>query len=226
LARIMKLKKISKNVQKRFQKRVDKLILRIFNAVVKPGSTLARRIFEFKHIQQAVGLLVVTSVFSIAILPNSVVNFQTAVETNFGQKQSASVEIKTERSIRLPLQTFTITQGYRLFHPGLDLAAAKGSPVYPVMEGTVEKIGRDRFAFGNHVVINHGSGLASVYAHLAKIEVKAGEEVTKESIVGLVGSTGWSTGPHLHFQVMQDGHWVNPKAFFETYFGHRLASTK
>lgn len=200
--------------------------VKINTLLIKPASVLARRVFEFKNIQRMLGVFVVVSAFSLANFPGSVSGLQTAIETNFSQVQLNVPEIKTEKSIRLPIDSFTITQGYNLLHPGLDLAAVKGAPVYPIMNGTVEKVDHDRFALGNHVIINHGSGYLSVYAHLSKIEVKEGEKVDKNSIVGLVGSTGWSTGPHLHFQVWQDNHWTNPRAFFEGYFGQRLASTR
>ena len=202
------------------------LIAKSYFSVIKPASTLARKVFEFKNIQRLFGVLVVISAISLASFPGSVSGLQTAIETNYSQVQANIPEIKTERSIRLPVDSFTITQGYNLLHPGIDLAAVKGSPVYPIMDGVVEKIGHERFAFGNNVIVVHGSGLMSIYAHLSKIEVKEGEKISKDSIVGLVGSTGWSTGPHLHLQVWQENHWANPRAFFEGYFGQRLASTR
>lgn len=215
-----------KRVEKRFTHQFNEITVRLFASAIKPASRLARRVFEFKHIQRMLGLLVVSSVFGLAVLPVSVSSLQTVIDTNFSLVQAEETEITTERSIRLPVESFTITQGYRLFHPGIDMAAAKGTPVYPIMDGVVVKVGRDRFAYGNHVIVEHGSGLMSLYAHLAKIEAKEGEKVTKDSILGLLGSTGWSTGPHLHLQIEQSGHWTNPRAFFESYFGRRLASTR
>lgn len=215
-----------KRVEKRFTYRFNEITARLFASVIKPAGRLARRVFEFKHIQRMLGLLVVSSVFSLAVLPVSVSSLQTVIDTNFTQVQAEEMEVTTEKSIRLPMESFTITQGYRLFHPGIDIAAPKGTPVYPIMDGMVTSVGRERFAYGNHVIIEHGGGLRSLYAHLAKIEVKEGEKVAKDSILGLLGSTGWSTGPHLHLQIEQNGHWVNPRAFFESYFGRRLISTR
>lgn len=215
-----------KNVRKQIQNKLNLFIISAYVSVIKPFSRYSRKIFEHGKIRQIVGLLVVTSVFSVSIIPNSLINTQTAIDQNFSHVQTETEVIKTEKSIRLPVESFAITQGYRLFHPGIDLAAVKGSPVYPIMSGVVEKVGYGRFAYGNHVIIDHGSGLKSLYAHMAKIEVKENEAVDKDSVIGLVGSTGWSTGPHLHFQVWQDGKLTNPRAFFEGYFGKRLASTK
>jgi len=215
---------------KRFKKNVSPIIsaytIMIYSSILKPASIWARKTFEFKNIQRLFGAIVVLSTFAIANYSDSISSLQTAIETNYSRVEFDSPEIITERSIRLPVDSFTITQGYNLFHPGLDLAAVKGSPVYPVMDGVVEKVGTEKFAFGNHVIVSHGSGLMTIYAHLSKIEVKEGETITKDSIVGLIGSTGWSTGPHLHLQVWEQDHWANPRTFFEGYFGQRLASTK
>lgn len=215
-----------KKLERKITPIISIYIVKIYSSVLRPVSAWARKVFEFKNIQRLFGVLVVVLAFSLANFPGSVSGLQTTIETNFSKVQTNVPEIKTEQSIRLPLESFTITQGYHLFHPGIDFATVKGTPVYPIMEGVVEKVGQERFAFGNHVIVSHGSGLMSVYAHLSKIEVKEGEEITKDSIIGLVGSTGWSTGPHLHLQVWQDNHWANPRAFFEGYFGQRLASTR
>lgn len=219
------MKKI-KNVRKQIQNKLNLFIVSAYTSVIKPFSQYFRRVFESKRIRQIIGLLVVTSVFSVSIVPNSLINTQTTIDQNFSHIQTGTEITKTEKSIRLPVESFAITQGYHLFHPGIDLAAAKGSPVCPIMSGIIEKVGHGRFAYGNHVIVDHGSGLKSLYAHLAKIQVKEGEKIDKNSIVGLIGSTGRSTGPHLHFQVWQDGKLTNPRAFFEGYFGRRLASTR
>jgi len=208
------------------KRKLNLVIAKIFVLVIKPFSQHLRKVFELAKIRQVLGLLIMISVLLMAILPATLSTVQSAIDTKYFQPKGNPIELKTESSIRVPVEGFTLTQGYHLFHPGIDLAAVKGSPVYPIMKGIVEEIGRSQFAYGNHVVINHGSGLKSFYAHLSKIEVREGEELNKDSILGLVGSTGWSTGPHLHFQVWQDGRWINPKGFFEGYFGRRLASTE
>ena len=215
-----------KNIKKFVQTKSNIFIIKAYASLIGPFSQYFRQVFEFKRIRQIVGLLVVTSVFSVAVIPNYLINTQTIIDQNFSHIETSTEVIKTERSIHLPVENFTITQGYHLFHPGIDLAATKGSPVYPIMAGIVEEVGHSKFALGNSVIVNHGSGLKSLYAHLSKTEVKAGETVAKDSIVGLIGSTGWSTGPHLHFQVWQDNQLVNPRTFFESYFGKKLASTR
>ena len=225
LTRIM-IKKRLENAQEQIQKRSEILIFKVFKKLIKPLSRLSIRVFETKSIRQIVGLIVVISVLFMALLPTSFATAQTAIYKNYSQLQAQAEVVKTEKSLRLPVGSFAITQGYSFFHPGIDLAAAKGSPVYPIMDGVVIYVDRGRFGYGNQVVIDHGSGFKSLYAHFAKIEAKVGEKVDKNSILGLVGSTGWSTGPHLHLQIWEENRWTNPRAFFEGYFGRRLTSTR
>lgn len=94
-------------------------------------------------------------------------------------------------------------------HKGIDFAAATGTPIYAAASGTVVSAGYAGNA-GNLLVINHGGGLATYYMHCSKIYVSAGQSVTKGQNVAAVGTTGNSTGPHLHFQVMLNGTPVNP----------------
>lgn len=97
-------------------------------------------------------------------------------------------------------------------HKGLDIAANRGTPVKAASDGKVLLTG-DLFFNGNTVVIDHGRGLISMYCHLNSIAKKEGEMIKKGEILGTVGSTGRSTGPHLHFGVYMSGTWINPELF-------------
>ena len=201
---------------------------KIFIHILKPLSRISRKIFEFSKIKQILGVLVIISVISLSILPPTIASAQVNLETEQVQIDQPETAIVKEPNVlvRLPLDEFTITQSYRFMHPGVDFATIKGAPVYAVMEGTVATVKYESFAYGNHVIIDHSNGNKTLYAHLARIEVTEGEKVTNESIVGLAGSTGWSTGPHLHFQVWLKDKLVNPKTFFEAYLGERLISNR
>jgi murein DD-endopeptidase MepM/ murein hydrolase activator NlpD len=96
-----------------------------------------------------------------------------------------------------------------VFHRGIDLAAPVGTPVYAVAAGTVIKSIRDR-SYGNVVVINHHNGYKTLYAHNSKLLVKVGEKVKAGQPIAKVGSTGHSTGPHLHFEIHRSGERVDP----------------
>ncbi len=100
-----------------------------------------------------------------------------------------------------------------LFHSGIDIASKKGDPITPFMPGKVIYADEIFWGFGKHVIVDHGDNITSIYAHLDKIKVKKDQEVKPGDVIGLEGSTGWSTGNHLHFQVNVFGIPVNPKLF-------------
>ncbi|MCX6083520.1 MAG: M23 family metallopeptidase [Caldiserica bacterium] len=99
--------------------------------------------------------------------------------------------------------------GEEAFHRGVDLRAEYGSPILAPADGIVLHIG-SKTAYGNVVVVLHGGGIATVYGHLWKFAVQPCERVQKGQLLGYVGNTGFSTGPHLHFEVRQDGEPTNP----------------
>jgi murein DD-endopeptidase MepM/ murein hydrolase activator NlpD len=99
--------------------------------------------------------------------------------------------------------------GSRSFHTGIDIGSAEGLPVRAAMEGTVSATGFSTIS-GNYVVLSHHSGYSTMYAHLSSIAVRQGQRVSTSTILGAVGSTGYSTGPHLHFTVQKHGRLVNP----------------
>lgn len=104
-----------------------------------------------------------------------------------------------------------ITGRYKL-HKGIDIGGNKGKPVRASADGTVI-IADVITGYGNFVEIDHGNGLTSAYAHLAKFTVSQGDSVTQADQVGIVGQTGGVTGPHLHFEIFRNGQPQNPRDF-------------
>lgn len=112
--------------------------------------------------------------------------------------------------------------GYRIdpiyktpkMHTGIDFTAATGTPIYATGDGTVRESGYDNGGYGNHVVINHGYGYRSLYGHMKKTKVRVGDRVKRGEVIGWVGSTGKSTGPHLHYEVIKNGDKIDPIHFF------------
>jgi murein DD-endopeptidase MepM/ murein hydrolase activator NlpD len=140
---------------------------------------------------------------------------QTSAFGNQGESEAtifnpAVIRLTTENSIRRPLDSFNISQGYRTFHRAIDLNEVTGAPVYPIADGKVKMASYGRVSYGNHVIVDHGSGFESLYAHLAKIVVKNGEAVDKNTVLGTVGATGLATGSHLHLEVYDHGQPFNP----------------
>jgi len=99
-------------------------------------------------------------------------------------------------------------------HKGLDFAAPQGTPIYATANGTVAVAGFTDGGYGNHVEINHGYGYETIYGHMVKVKVHSGEHVTRGEVIGWVGSTGKSTGPHCHYEIHVNGEAVDPVYFF------------
>ena len=99
--------------------------------------------------------------------------------------------------------------GKRSFHTGIDMACSTGTPIYPAMDGVVTAAGYNS-TYGNYVIVQHHSGYKTLYGHMSKITCKKGNFVYTTTQIGKVGSTGLSTGPHLHFTVYKNGKTVNP----------------
>lgn len=111
---------------------------------------------------------------------------------------------------RFPVDMVKLNQGYSIFHWGIDLDGETGDPVYPIEKGTVATREFSRFGYGNSVIVDHQNGLKSRYAHLSKIYVRDGDTVGPQIPLGQIGSTGRSTGSHLHLEVYQNDKTVNP----------------
>lgn len=110
--------------------------------------------------------------------------------------------------------------GHKAFHEGLDFPASTGTPILAAADGIVSATEQTP-DYGNIVKINHGSGLETRYAHASKILVKAGERVTKGQQVALVGNTGRSTGPHLHYEIRLNGNPLDPRQYLHKHAGKR-----
>ena len=99
-------------------------------------------------------------------------------------------------------------------HKGLDFTAPQGTPIYATGNGRIQDASFDQGGYGNHVIINNGYGYKTLFAHMSKIKVKKGQSVKRGEVIGWVGSTGKSTGPHCHYEVHVNGREVNPVYFF------------
>lgn len=99
-------------------------------------------------------------------------------------------------------------------HTGMDFNAAIGTPIYATGDGIVERADAEASGYGNHVVINHGYGYETLYGHMSKIRVVPGQEVKRGEIIGEVGNTGTSSGPHVHYEVIRNGNKINPISYY------------
>lgn len=112
--------------------------------------------------------------------------------------------------------------GYRIdpvyktvrFHAGLDFTAPQGTPIYATANGVAKQAGNAGNGYGNYVILNHGYGYETLYGHMVKVKIKNGTRVKRGEIIGYVGSTGKSTGPHCHYEVHKNGRPIDPVYFF------------
>jgi murein DD-endopeptidase MepM/ murein hydrolase activator NlpD len=102
----------------------------------------------------------------------------------------------------------------RKFHAGMDFTSPVGTEVYVTGDGVVDNVNFSYGGYGNEIIVNHGYGYRTRYAHLSKFKVRPGQKVKRGDIIGLVGNTGKSTGPHLHYEVLKNGDAVNPVYYY------------
>ena len=111
--------------------------------------------------------------------------------------------------------------GYRIhpifkthkFHSGIDFTAPQGTPIYATGNGTVS-VAESGNGYGNHVVINHGFGYSSLYGHMSRIKARIGQHIKRGELIGYVGSTGTSTAPHVHYEIIKGDNRINPINYF------------
>jgi len=171
-------------------------------------SRFFRHVFEHKNIKKILGTNLAFLILGASILPSTSAG---AFEGEINNVNSPLV-LTTEKGIQYPLKAIKITQGYRFFHPGIDLDGTTGDVVYPIMIGKVEGVEYSRFGYGKSVTISHGSGTMSLYAHLSKIDVSKGQEVDMNTKIGEMGASGRAFGDHLHLEFHENGKTINPLA--------------
>lgn len=180
-------------------------------SVALPGNEMSRffrHVFAHKHLKRLLGSNLALAIVASSFLPSQ-------ASAAFSEADQAIIAIQetpltTSRGVQFPLEKVIVTQGYRIFHPAIDFDGKTGDPIRPVMAGVVADISRSRFGYGNAIIINHGNQIMSLYAHLSKIEVKVGDEVSLQTKIGELGSTGHSTGDHLHLEIRDHGIPINP----------------
>lgn len=189
--------------------------LRKLLGFTRTGSSIlgkqARIVLPKKHFQRDVGVLLVGLASSVVFI-HQFANIGGTLAFNYTPETNAKItaDVRTTHTIQSPLAFSYESRGMSWYHTGADLVAPTSTPVKPIMAGTVEAAINDLFGYGNHVIVRHDDGYESLYGHMSKIEVVEGQAVDLNTELGLSGSTGFSTGPHLHLEVHLNGQLVNP----------------
>ena len=212
------------------EKRDNEVYRAIFEANPIPDSARARELEQQKEIQLVQGMSQFDLESSILQTLNNLNRRMTTQDRSYmqiGQFIKNKEELLACTPAIQPLSNKDLKRiasgfGHRIdpvyktikFHAGLDFTAPQGTPIYASANGVVRVAAHLGTGYGNHVVINHGYGYETLYGHMFKIKAKSGQRVKRGEIIGYVGSTGKSTGPHCHYEVHKNGRPLDPVYFF------------
>lgn len=215
---------------KELEKRDNDVYRAIFEAAPVPDSARAKEIAEEQEIALVERLKDDQLVSSITNTLNNLKNRVSAQEKSYKQVDEL-VQNKEKLLSHTPaiqpvsnkdLNRIASGYGSRIdpvyktvkFHYGLDFAAPQGTPIYATADGTVTTAGNTGNGYGNYVVINHGYGYETLYGHMVRVKARNGQQVKRGEVIGWVGSTGKSTGPHCHYEVHKYNQKIDPIYFF------------
>lgn len=222
-----------KNIEQKMdelEKRDNDVYRSIFEATPIPDSARAKALEKEQQIALVEGMreseLINSLINSINTLGSRVVSQKKSYEEvndlvkNKEQLLAATPAIQPVSNI--DLERVASGFGYRIdplyktvkLHAGIDFTAPSGTPIYATAAGIVETAGFHAGGYGNHIIINHGYGYKTLYGHMVRLKKRVGQRVTRGEVIGWVGSTGKSTGPHCHYEVIKNGHKIDPVYFF------------
>lgn len=212
------------------EKRDNEVYRTIFEADPIPDSVRAKEIAQQKETQLVMRMANFQLESSIVETINNLSNRIYAQERSYNEI-AEFIKNKEELLACTPaiqpvsnadLKRIASGFGYRIdpvyktvkLHNGLDFSAPQGTPIYATANGVIRTAANLGTGYGNHVVINHGYGYETLYGHMFRIKVKSGQKVKRGEIIGWVGNTGKSTGPHCHYEVHKNGRHLDPVYFF------------
>ena len=222
--------KVTQEQMSELVKRDNEVYRAIFEANPIPDSARARALAQEQEIARVENMRSADLVNSIINSLNTLGHYITAQKKSYAEidnllKNKEQLLVSTP-AIQ-PVSNKDLTRvasgfGYRIdpiyktvkLHAGLDFAAPQGTPIYATANGTVTVAGNTGNGYGNHVVINHGYGYETLYGHMVKVKARVGQQIKRGEVIGYVGSTGKSTGPHCHYEVHKNGQKIDPVYFF------------
>lgn len=212
------------------EKRDNHIYREIFEANPIPDSARAKRLEKQQEIKLTEGMEDNELAYAVAAVLDNLDN-RMAVQKKSYEEIEQMIKNKEKLLAATPaiqpisnkdLSRIASGFGYRIdpvyktvkMHAGLDFAAPQGTPIYATADGVVKLAGNTGNGYGNYVVLNHGYGYETLYGHQYRIKVKPGQRVKRGEQIGWVGSTGKSTGPHVHYEVHKNGQHIDPIYFF------------
>jgi len=211
-------------------KRDNDVYRAIFEANPIPDSARARALAQQQEIARVENMRSKELLNSIIGSLNNLTHYIAAQKNSYGEIKDLlknKEQLLASTPAIQPVSNKDLTRiasgfGYRIdpiyktmkLHAGLDFAAPQGTPIYATANGRITIAGNTGDGYGNHVVINHGYGYETLYGHMVRVKVRAGQQVKRGEVIGWVGSTGKSTGPHCHYEVHKNGQKIDPVYFF------------
>jgi murein DD-endopeptidase MepM/ murein hydrolase activator NlpD len=215
---------------KELEKRDNNVYRSIFEASPIPDSARAKEIenrIEFATVEGMGNNELFTSIVSGLNNLSSRMKVQSSSYSQVDELIKGKEKLLSHTPAIQPVSNKELTRiasgfGYRIdpiykttkMHAGIDFTAPQGTPIYATADGTVKLAGNTANGYGNHVIINHGYGYETLYGHMVRVKARAGQPVRRGEIIGWVGSTGKSTGPHCHYEVHKGGSRIDPVYFF------------
>lgn len=215
---------------KELEKRDNNVYRSIFEANPIPDSARAKEIEDQKEFATIMGMSnneLLNSITGTINNLNSRIKVQNASYNEIDGLVKNKEELLSHTPAIQPVSNKDLSRiasgfGYRIdpvyktikMHAGLDFAAPQGTPIYATADGTVTTSGNSGNGYGNHVIIRHGYGYETLYGHMVKVKSRVGQAVKRGEVIGWVGSTGKSTGPHCHYEVHKNGNKIDPVYFF------------
>ena len=215
---------------KLLERRDNEVYRSVFEATPIPDSARAKQIESKKELQLVAGMDNSEMTEGVYTTLNTIYN---RIANQEGSYKEIEKMIKNKEKLLAstpaiqPLSNRDLNRlssgfGYRIdpvyktvkFHSGLDFSAPQGTPIYATAEGTVQTAGNLGNGYGNHIVIQHGYSYSTLYGHMSRIKAKRGQRVKRGEVIGYVGSTGKSTGSHLHYEVFKGRKRLDPIYFF------------
>ncbi len=169
-----------------------------------------RKVVEKFDIKKIIGFQLASTLFLAAVTLPQINLASSIIDVNQSNNQSLLTDHLTQLTFIWPLENAEISQGFRFFHPAIDLAAAENTPVFAMADGLVTKVVNSNWGYGNYLIIQHHNHYFSLYAHLDKILVKEKSQVKQQTVIATVGKSGWASGYHLHLEIRGPEGVVNP----------------
>ena len=188
-----------------------------------PWSRVFRTAFENKQTKKFIGASLTIVIMFSGVMNNILAVNEVEIEAVL--IEAPDTEVLTETHLEKPLNG-VIGQDYHVFHRAIDVLTPVGTEIRPITKGEVVEASLGRLGWGNTVVVDHGDGLKSRYAHLDEVRVIEGEVIDGNYVLGTVGMTGWTTGPHLHLEIYENGRTIDPMVVLPSFEPIKLARVK